>query len=63
MRRIVLNESKNEDLTILLFVEGTIIKPKSWFSLYNHKAYIPIGNAFEITREWQEQGANVYYKS
>ncbi|MHC1723099.1 MAG: hypothetical protein AB9836_07855 [Aminipila sp.] len=61
MRKILLNETNGTDLTIMLFVEGTIIKPKSWFSLYNHKSYIPIGNAVEITKMWRQQGANIIY--
>lgn len=61
MRKILLNEKHDTDLTIMLFVEGTIIKPKSWFSLYNHNAYIPIGNAVKIIKAWQQQGANIIY--
>jgi hypothetical protein len=48
-------------MTIMLFVEGTIMKPKSWFALYNHKAYIPIGNAVNKIKEWERQGANIIY--
>lgn len=61
MRKILLNEKHHTDLTIMVFVEGTIIKPKSWLSLYNHNAYIPIGNAVEIIKAWQQQGANIIY--
>ena len=61
MRKIILNEEQCNDLTIMLFVEGTLIKPKSWFSLYNHNAYIPIGNAVKIIKTWQQQGANIIY--
>lgn len=61
MREIFLHEQHNPDLTILLFVEGTILKPKSWFSLYKHKAYIPIGNAVNLIKAWQQQGANIIY--
>lgn len=46
---------------IMIFVEGTILKPKSYLSLYNHKSYEPIGNAVEIIKEWQQQGANLIY--
>lgn len=45
----------------MIFVEGTILKPKSWFSLYNHKSYIPIGNCMDIIKGWQGQGANIVY--
>lgn len=61
MRKILINENNRSDLTIMLFVEGTILKPKSWLSLYNHNSYIPIGNAVEIIKKWQEQGANIIY--
>lgn len=45
----------------MIFVEGTIIKPKSWFSLYNHNTYIPIGNAVGIIVGWRQQGADISY--
>jgi len=45
----------------MIFIEGTIIKPKSWFSLYNHNAYIPIGNAVARIESWQQQGATIIY--
>lgn len=61
MRTIMLNEKHDTDLTIMLFVEGTILKPKSCFSLYNHNAYIPIGNSVKIIKTWQQQGANIIY--
>lgn len=46
---------------VMIFVEGTILKPKSWLSLYNHNAYIPIGGAVDIIKEWQQQGADIIY--
>jgi len=61
MRKILLNAEYHTGLTIMVFVEGTIIKPKSWFSLYNHNAYIPIGNAVKMIKSWQQQGANIIY--
>lgn len=61
MRKILLNENHHTSFTIMLFVEGTILKPKSWFSLYNHNGYIPIGNAVKIIKTWQQQGANIIY--
>lgn len=42
-------------------VEGTILKPKSWLSLYRHNTYVPIGNAVAIINAWQSQGANIIY--
>lgn len=61
MRRIFLNAEHQTGLTIMIFVEGTILKPKSWLALYNHKAYIPIGNAVKIIESWQQQGANIVF--
>ncbi len=48
-------------LTVMIFVEGTILKPKSWMTLYNHNSYIPIGNSVAMIKLWQEQGANIIY--
>ncbi|WP_148602223.1 hypothetical protein [Acetobacterium tundrae] len=61
MRKILLNAKYHIDLTIMVFVEGTIIKPKSWLSLYNHNRYVPIGNAVKIIKTWQQQGANIIF--
>jgi len=61
MRKILLNAEYHTGLTIMVFVEGTIIKPKSWLSIYNHNAYIPIGNAVKKISSWQQQGANIIY--
>ena len=61
MRRITLNSKHNTKPIILVFVEGTILKPKSWHSLYNHNAYVPIGNAVKKISAWQEQGATIVY--
>lgn len=62
MQKIDISDASHDtDLTIMLFVEGTIIKPKSWLSLYNHNAYIPIGNAVRIIEAWQQQGAKIIY--
>ena len=61
MNKIILNTELNAGPTIMIFAEGTILKPKSWLSLYNHNAYIPIGNAVNIISSWQQQGANIVY--
>jgi len=45
----------------MIFAEGTILKPKSLFSLYNHNSYIPIGDAVDIIKGWQQQGADIIY--
>jgi len=61
MKNILLDKQVDKDLTIMIFVEGTILKPKSWLSLYNHNAYEPIGNSVEIIKAWKIQGANIIY--
>lgn len=61
MRRILLNAEYRTGLTIMVFAEGTILKPASWLSLYNHNNYIPIGNSVEIIKSWYKQGANIIY--
>lgn len=48
-------------MTIMIFAEGTIFKPKSWLHLQNHNAYVPIGNAVEIINAWHQQGVNIIY--
>ena len=58
---IELEEATRSDLTIMIFTEGTILKPTAWFRLYQHKSYVPIGNCVEIIRGWREQGANIVY--
>jgi len=45
----------------MIFVEGTILKPKSWLSLYKHNAYVPIGNSVKIIEMWEKQGANIIF--
>lgn len=61
MERILLNKEYQPGLTIMIFAEGTILKPKSKLQLYNHKAYVPIGNAVSLIEAWQQQGANIIY--
>ena len=46
---------------VMIFAEGTILKPKAWLSLYNHNGYIPIGMAVDIIKGWQQQGADITY--
>ena len=53
--------AQSSKLKIMIFVEGTLLKPKSWFSLHNHTKYIPIGDCVNIIKDWQNQGAEVLY--
>jgi hypothetical protein len=61
MEYISLKKTSQTDITIMIFVEGTVLKPRSWFSLYHHNSYLPIGNCIEIIKGWQGQGANIIY--
>ena len=61
MKKIYLDRQPHTGLTIMVFLEGTVLKPKSWFTLYKYKSYMPIGNAVEIINSWEQQGANIIY--
>lgn len=45
----------------MIFAEGTILKPKSLFLLYNHRTYIPIGNAVSLIKDWYEEDVEILY--
>lgn len=59
MEQIVLEEEKK--IIIMIFLEGTVLKPKSWLGLYDYNSYRPIGKCVEIIKEWQRQGADIVY--
>jgi len=61
MAYIELSKIRNSNNAIMIFAEGTILKPKSIFSLYSHESYIPIGNCVKIIGGWQAQGAEIVY--
>ncbi|MDR0949162.1 MAG: hypothetical protein LBM69_06575 [Lachnospiraceae bacterium] len=61
MKRICLSTEQHTGITILVFAEGTILKHKSWLTLYRHNSYFPIGNAVKIIKLWNQQGANIIY--
>jgi hypothetical protein len=63
---IRINENKlflksNNGNTILIFTEGTILKHKNIFSIYNYKKYIPIKNCVEKIKNWNEHGFEIKY--
>ena len=60
-KKNILNSNHKNGVTIMVFAEGTILKPKSRFSLYNHKNYLPIGNAVGTIETWNKLGANIIY--
>lgn len=61
MKKIVLNRECQNGPIIMIFTEGTILKPLSRLTLYQHSSYIPIGNVVNKLKQWQEQGANIIY--
>lgn len=61
MPYIELTNSPSAKVKIMVFAEGTVLKPKSLFSLYNHRTYIPIGNAVSRLDSWHRQGAELIY--
>jgi len=50
------NRTGHPGRTISLFAEGTILTPKSWWSLCRHSSDIPIENAAGMTNALQKQG-------
>lgn len=61
MAYIELESSGSFTQKIMIFAEGTILKPKSLLWLYSHKSYIPIGNAVSIIKAWSEQNVEIVY--
>lgn len=61
MEEIKLSNYNVTSKTVMVFVEGTILKPKSFLSIYNHSSYVPIGNSVYVIRSWAEQGVNIMY--
>ena len=63
MCKLILNSDSvtNSKCLILLFVEGTILRPKSWIHFFNMKEYIPTENSLEKIKGWKEQGADIVY--
>ena len=46
---------------MLIFTEGTILKPKSVMGQYDLNAYVPIGKCVAMISGWHEQGAEIVY--
>lgn len=63
MGNISLREKTEKKITIMIFLEGTVLKPKSWIERFRYSTYRPIGNCVEIIKEWQRQGAEIVYCS
>lgn len=63
MKKIDLNRHSalNEEFTILIFAEGTIIGPKRFIDFFNMNKYVPIKNCIEKIDNWNKQGAQIIY--
>jgi hypothetical protein len=61
MAYVELDSEVNYGKKILIFVEGTILKPKSILLQYNYKSYVPIGKAVSLIERWYAQGAAIVY--
>ncbi len=48
-------------IKIMIFTEGTVLKPPSVFQHFNHESYLPIGNAASLISVWEAQGAEINY--
>lgn len=61
---IILDKIKNNNKKIMIFTEGTILKPKyvnNVLSRINVMRYVPIKNSIEKLKMWQEEGYEVIY--
>jgi len=60
---IIIDKIKNNNKKIMIFVEGTILKPKhnNIISRICVNSYVPIDNATEKLKLWQEQGFEIVY--
>lgn len=63
MPYIKLADSHPAKMKIMIFAEGTILKPKSLLLLYNHRFYIPIGNAAALIGTWNQDAEIIYCTS
>lgn len=46
---------------IMVFAEGTIFKPRSFWQLYKLGSYVPVNGCADKLREWAAQGAEIVY--
>ena len=60
---IIIDKIKNNNKKIMIFVEGTILKPKrdNIISRICVNSYVPIDNAIETLKKWQEEGYEIIY--
>lgn len=61
MPYIELSKPFKSDHLVMIFAEGTILKPKSVMGQFDLTSYVPIGKCIDLIRGWQEQGAEIVY--
>lgn len=61
MPYLVLSDETNYGKKIMIFVEGTIWKPKSILFQYSYRHYVPVGKSVERIANWYSQGAEIFY--
>ena len=60
---IIIDKIKNNNKKIMIFTEGTILKPKhkNILSRICVTKYVPISNAIDTIKKWQETGYEIIY--
>lgn len=60
---IIIDRIKNNNKKIMIFIEGTILKPKhdNKLSRLFMTSYVPINDAVNTLKKWQEQGYEIIY--
>ena len=48
-------------ITIMIFLEGTILGPGRVINYFSHAKYIPIGNCVAKINRWSSEGAGIVY--
>ena len=48
-------------IKIMIFTEGTVLKPKNNFGLFNFSSYVPIDDCVSKIQSWQQEGAEIVY--
>ncbi len=61
MAFVQLSQSCRDGISIMIFVEGTIFKPKAKLYLFSFQNYVPVGNCVTIISRWHELGARICY--
>jgi hypothetical protein len=51
----------DKNLFILIFVEGTITRPRRWLDFLFPEKYIPVKNSVAKIEKWRSQGAKIGY--